>query len=105
MNCFNFYHLFYFFNDSHSCLFEKVTIAAINPFTFKVLEETAFELNDTVVDVALEQRKDDGMVILAISQKTAGVWIYSFDGDAFQFLQVTEIIKCKSIRLLTNFAL
>jgi hypothetical protein len=56
-----------------------------------VLKETAFELNDTVVDLALEQRNSDGVVIIAISQKTAGIWIYSFDGDAFQSQQVTRL--------------
>lgn len=62
---------------------DKVTIAAVNPLTFKVLTETALEMNDTVVDVTLAQRNDDGQVILAISQKSSGLWIYTFDGNAF----------------------
>lgn len=73
---------------AYSCLAEKVTMAVFNPLTFKLIKETVFELNDTVVDVAVEQRNDDGMVILAVSQKSAGVWIFSFDGDIFQREQV-----------------
>lgn len=84
--------LLIFFSDFHSCLTEKVTVAVVNPLTFKVLKETAFELNDTVVDLALEKRNSDGVVVLAIGQKSAGVWIYTFDGDTLQSQQVMRIV-------------
>lgn len=67
---------------------EKITIAAVNQLTFKVLKETVFTLNDTVIDVALEETDTD--IILAISQRMSGVWIYKFNGDVFQFHQVRE---------------
>lgn len=64
-----------------------------------MLKETTFELNDTVVDLALEERNSDGVVVLAIGQKSAGVWIYTFDGDTLQSQQVMESYDktCKSI--------
>lgn len=80
-----FYYKFVFI---HSCLAEKVTIAVFNPVTFKMITEVAFELNDTVVDVALEQKSTDGDIVLAISQKISGIWIYGFDGSNFHFKQV-----------------
>lgn len=80
----------------YSCLAEKVSIAVFNPLTFKLLRETAFELSDIVADVALEQRTEDGVVILAISQKSAGVWIYSFDGDMFKRQQVMRLFYINS---------
>jgi hypothetical protein len=55
-----------------------------------VLKEKTFELNDTVVDLSLEERNSDGVVVLAIGQKSAGVWIYTFDGDTLQSQQVME---------------
>jgi hypothetical protein len=55
-----------------------------------VLKEKTFELNDTVVDLALEERNSDRVVVLAIGQKSAGVWIYTFDGDTLQSQQVME---------------
>ena len=55
-----------------------------------MVKDVAFELNDTVVDVALEER--NAQVILAISQKMAGIWIYSFDGTVFHFEQVTSLL-------------
>ena len=88
-----FFTVDFHFTDFHSCLTEKVTIAVVNPLTFKVLKETAIELNDTVVDLALEQRNSDGTVILAIGQKSAGICIYNFDGEAFQSQQVTRIVR------------
>lgn len=63
----------------------------VNPLTFKVLTERAFELNDTVVDVALEQWTTNGQVVLAVGQKFAGVWLYTFDGDAFRLRVVSMI--------------
>ena len=55
-----------------------------------MVKDVAFELNDTVVDVALEERNTQ--VILVISQKMAGIWIYSFDGAVFHFEQVTSLL-------------
>lgn len=85
-----------------SCLAEKVSIAVFNPLTFKLLRETAFELSDIVADVALEQRTEDGVVILAISQKSAGVWIYSFDGDMFKRQQLVETEIVASIHMSSH---
>ncbi len=53
-----------------------------------MITEVAFELNDTIVDVALDQKSTDGDIVLAISQKMTGIWIYDFDGSHFHFKQV-----------------
>ena len=58
------------------------------PATFRIVKDVAFELNDTVVDI----EEWNTQVILTISQKMAGIWIYSFDGADFHFEQVTSLL-------------
>ena len=69
---------------------EKVSIAVVNPLTFKLIKDKVIELNDTVVDIALEQQNKK--ITLAIGQKTAGVLIYTFDGESLHFSKVLAII-------------
>ncbi|XP_057372863.1 uncharacterized protein LOC130693696 [Daphnia carinata] len=85
-----------------SCLAEKVSMAVFNPLTFKLLRKTVFELKDIVADVALVRRNEDGVVILAIGQKTAGVWIYSFDGHTFKRQQLVETETVASIHMSSH---
>ncbi len=82
---------------------EKVSIAVFDSITFKMSADAfVFEVNDTVVDVALERRPSDGQIYLAVSQSSSGIWIYTFDGHSFNLSQIIETEPISSIDMISN---
>lgn len=80
-----------------------VSIAVLHPVTLKMTTEVfTFNVNDTVVDVALEQRTADGLVFIAIAHSVFGVKIYSFDGRSFQLRQLLETERISSIDMIPS---
>lgn len=89
-------------NRFTSCMADKVSVAVIDPLTFRVLTESRFEFNDTTVDVALE-RSSDGKVLLAIGQMLSGVWVYSLEDESFNFFQVNWTMFKQLMQYLHSF--
>ena len=82
---------------------EKLSIAVFDSVTFKMSADAfVFEVNDTVVDVALERRVSDGKIFLAVSQSSSGIWIYTFDGRSFNLSQILETEPISSIDMISN---
>ena len=72
----------------HSCSEEKLNFAVLDSVTFEILSEKNYAFSEEILDIALEQNAD-GTVFVAVSQSLSGVLVYSFNGDALHFHQVT----------------